>query len=591
MVCSQFEISILLHVYPCHLEGGTWRCREDMTRRIALSIRGVNYETYEETLSRFPNTLLGNSALRSSHWDEDSEAYYFDRSQYLFDAILFFYQSGGIIAKPEYIDDGEFQEELRFFGIIKEKPVSDAMNNGNFEMKKFIRILTTYNASSSWSKSFALFSTITIILSTVTFCLETVFNDFYDANIYNKKSKIKKKNNFSGEFIGYFFICETFYMAWFSLEYILRILGHPKKTKYIFSMLGLVDLLAVVPYFVTVSNALSKYEVARRVVKLLHIFRILKLSRFSKSLQLLGKSLYYCRGQISLLLIFFFINCFACGSILYSVERSIDPMSSTSLMDTIWFCIVSMTTVGYGDIVPRTSLGKLMAAVTILVGIIVLFHIFIPVYLSYFALLYEISVLKTLDTSEDENDPGAQDEDEYKKHRRKSISSSVRKSFASVGKASNVCISETVTRKQSLLSITEETVMRRFKYEYLRKISSLESPLTTSQKSLATSDISSTFHFNKTSSDKLSVRINTDTEDTWGLEVQTDIAKESPDIKKRPKVKERRLAVYEEPIFLQNGYETFYTKSKVRSSSLSVPCSMVNDEQHRKLSLNDRIDQ
>ena len=560
-----------------------------MTRRIALNIRGVNYETYEETLSRFPNTLLGNSALRKSHWDERNGMYYFDRNQYLFDSILFFYQSGGIIAKPDYIDDGEFQEELRYFGIIKEEPTIDTMNKGNFEMKEFLRTLTSSRASSIWSKSFSVLSTITIIISTITFCLETVFTDFYGTSINSNKKIIKRTKVFNeSSFDNYFFVCETIYMAWFTLEYILRMLGHPKRLKYLFSLLGLVDLLAIAPYFVVASNAFNKYDVVMRVVKLLQIFRILKISRFSKSLQLLGKSLYYCRGQISLVLLFFFINCFACGSVLYSVERSIDAKSNTSLMDTIWFCIVSMTTVGYGDIVPRTSLGKLMAAITILVGIIVLFHIFIPVYLSYFALLYEISVLKTLETNEGKNDADPQVEDEYKKHRRKSMSSSVRKSFASVSKSSTVCINETVTRKQSM-SFTEETVMRRVKYEYLRKISSIESPLTISQKSLEVSD-ASTIHFNKASSDKLSLRINVDTEEERSeVESQSDMKQESLDPKKQIKGKARRQAVYEQPNFTQSQYDDYCVKSKIRSSSLSIPCSLVNDERHRKLSLNDRM--
>ena len=559
-----------------------------MAKRIVLNIRGVNYETYEETLVRFPNTLLGNSALRKLHWDAKRGAYYFDRNHYLFDAILFFYQSGGIIAKPDCIDDGEFQEELRFFGIINDKPAAVEMNNNTFEVMSFLRQLTDYQSASSWSRSFALFSTITIILSTITFCLETVFTDLHDDGNNSKKTKFRIMMKSSSDSNNYFFICETIYMAWFSLEYLLRVLSHPARVNYIISIQGLVDLLAIVPYFVILSKAFDKYDVAKRVIKLVQILRILKISRFSKSLQLLGKSLYYCRGQISLLLMFFFINCFACGSVLYSVEKSFDPLSNTSLMDTIWFCVVSMTTVGYGDIVPQTSLGKLMAAITILVGIVILFHIFIPVYLSYFALLYEISVLNTLETNKDDGHPERQEEDEYKKHRRKSISSSVRKSIASVGNVSSVCINETVSRKQSA-SITEETVMRRFRYDYLRKLSSVESALSTSQKSIEVSE-TSPFHFNKISSDKLSVRTHADAEETTSdLGSHSETTKGSSESIKQTTIKARKKVVYEQPIFFENGYESLCVKRKVRSSSFSHASYLEDNGKQRKHSLSDRM--
>ena len=561
-----------------------------MTRRVVLNIRGVNYETYEETLSRFPNTLLGNSTSRKPYWDKDIDAYCFDRSQYLFDAILFFYQSGGIISKPEYIDDDVFQEELRFFGIIKDKQTSHGKTNGNFEIRKFLWLLTNSPSTSTWSKLFAIFSTITIVVSTITYCLETALIDFYETKYDGKKPNIKDESKLI--ISDYFFVCETIYVTWFALEYILRILGHPKKREYILSILGLVDLLAVVPYFVLVSKTINKCDVTKRTVKFLQIFRILKISRFNQSLQLLGQSLYYCKGQISLLLLFFFINCLACGSILYWVERSIDSHSTTSLMDTIWFCIISMTTVGYGDIVPRTSLGKLMAAITILVGIIVLFHIFIPVYLSYFALLYEISILQTLETSEEASDANSQEQDEYKMHRRKSIASSVKKSYASIGRTSSVCINETVTRKQSV-NVTEDTVMRRFKYDYLRKISSIESPLTTSQKSLEISD-ASIIHLGKTVCDQLSTSKSFNLrEENCGAEMQIDISSSnSPDLKTQIKMKGRRKAVYEQPTIIQRpmAHEKHHDERKIRSFSLSAPNHLVQEEKFRKFSLNHKND-
>lgn len=554
-----------------------------MTKRVALNIRGVYYETYEQTLSRFPNTLLGNMNLRKPYWDVRNEAFYFDRNQHLFDSILFFYQSGGIISKPECIDDDEFQDELRFFGIIKDQADIDMVNRGRLEVKEFIWLLTNFPTSSLWSKIFALLSTIVIIISTITYCMETAFISIHDTKVSNEKVNLNNNSQINlGIRVNYnFFIFETIYVAWFALEYVLRLVGHPNKTTYLFSLLGFVDLMAILPYFVLASKAINRFKAAIRTLKFLQIFRILKISRYNKSLQLLGKSLYYCKGQISLLLIFFFINCLACGSVLYWVERTIDSTSTTSLMDTIWFCIVSMTTVGYGDIVPRTSLGKLMAAITILVGIIILFHIFIPVYLSYFALLYEISVLRTLETNQNEEQIDTQEQDEYKNHRRKSISSSVRKSYASMGISSSVCVNEAATRRPSA-NMAEDTVMRKLKYEYLRKLSSIESPLSTSQKSLEVCD-TSVVYFNKVASEKPTMlQRDCNAEDEANAEndqVESSTVSKSPGNEMLTKRKGRRKAVYEQPSFSQKSTQVnTYTGSRARTPSFSIANEMTQSE-------------
>lgn len=554
--------------------------RKRMTGRVVLNIRGVNYETYEETLSRFPNTLLGNSTLRKTYWNNRNREYYFDRNNHAFDAILFFYQSGGIIAKPECIDDDEFQEELHFFGIIKEKPSRVMMNDEFWQWRTRLWLLTNHKTTSVWSKLFALFSTIMIISSTITYCLETSLTDERDKKNSHQRMEMNKQDQsgISRVMNDYFFIFETIYVTWFALEYILRIASHPRRVSYMFSLLGFVDFIAIVPYFILASRTMSHFNVVIRIVKFLQILRILKISRYNKSLQLLGKSLNYCKGQISLLLIFFFINCLACGSVLYWVERSIDSRSNTGLMDTIWFCIISMTTVGYGDIVPKTSLGKLVAAITILVGIIILFHIFIPVYLSYFALLYEISILKALETSEKEREE-SQEPDDYSVHRRKSISSSVRKSYASVGRAS-ICFHDTIARKQSM-NFTEDTVMRKFKYDYLRKISSIESSTTASQKSLEMCETPGPYM------KKITPEGNGNAKIAISENVQTTSNLDScrSAIESTMKVKGRKKAVYEQPTFLQRPVQEVDRK---RSYSFSTVKGSEEDNAFRKFSLHDK---
>eukprot|EP00112_Aurelia_sp_Birch-Aquarium-sp1_P017306 Seg3996.2 transcript_id=Seg3996.2/GoldUCD/mRNA.D3Y31 product="Potassium voltage-gated channel subfamily A member 2" protein_id=Seg3996.2/GoldUCD/D3Y31 len=543
-----------------------------MSIRVTLNIRGTCFETYESTLQRFPNTLLGNPILREPYFNAEKDEYCFDRSQYIFDTILFFYQSGGILAKPDYIDEEEFQDELRFFGILKDQSPINLPKTQKLKLRQRLWLLLEFPKSSIFAKIVARLSVIMIVISTLTYCMETTIEDLFQP----AKSKRKPKIIGSLPPDSFWYVLETFYAAWFALEYSLRIVSHPNKISFLMSVLGFVDLLAILPYICLVSGKLDHSEAATRTMRFLQIFRILKFSRYSKTLQLLGKSLYYCKGQISLLLVFFFINCLACGSILYWVERTMLPKPSASLMDTMWLCIISMTTVGYGDIVPQTSLGKLVCAVTILVGIVVLFHIFIPVYLSYFALLYEISILQSLEKSENEKQPESKQEEDMKRHRRMSISSSVRKSRASVvingmNRSPSVTARESISPGRKPSVCAKDEVMRKMKYDYIRRLSSSESPLTASQKSLEQNSFDAPFLSRKGSLlrsffDTPSELAETDDYASVFLETVTE--------QRRPKpaLKGRRKAVFEQPQIQPEAiqdYERLIANRDKRSVSFS----------------------
>eukprot|EP00794_Sanderia_malayensis_P010163 gene10163-11203_t len=441
-----------------------------MGRRLAFNIRGVYYETREETLMRFPNTLLGDPMLRAPFCNVENNQFYFDRSHQIFDTILFFYQSGGILAKPDNIDDTEFQDELRFFGIIKDPVAKNTPVPTYRKLREKLWMFMDCPSSSIPARVFACFSLLMIVISTVTYCLETVNIPPFKAH-HNFVTITGHLQTFS-----LWITLEFLYAGWFTIEYMLRCFTQPKRRTFIFSVLGLVDLAAILPFYGIIILVKYKIKTGVRLLRVVQIFRILKVTRYSTSLQLLGKSLYYCKGQISLLLVFFFINCLACGSVLYWIEKNASNSRTESIMDTLWFCIISMTTVGYGDIVPQTALGKIMASVTILVGIVALFHIFIPVYLSYFALLYELSYLTEIEKEElckeQEQMPQPQKHAKASGH-----SSSLRRPRPSVTTAPNLGKIDAYAQGKKASITTDDTFMRKIKYDYLRKISSTESPL------------------------------------------------------------------------------------------------------------------
>lgn len=164
---------------------------------------------------------------------------------------------------------------------------------------------------------------------------------------------------------------ELFVLEWiitisFSVEYIARILCVGTPAKYIFSFYGIVDFLSIIPtyigVFVTGTHSLSVI----RSLRLLRIFRILKLSQFIGEANLLIKSLKASKAKIIVFLVFVLSLTFILGSLMYIVES---PESGfTSIPRSIYWSIVTLTTVGYGDIAPATDLGQFIASVIMLIG-------------------------------------------------------------------------------------------------------------------------------------------------------------------------------------------------------------------------------
>ena len=152
----------------------------------------------------------------------------------------------------------------------------------------------------------------------------------------------------------------------FTIEYILRLISIRKPLKYVFSFLGIIDLLAIVPSYLSVFYTGAQALLVFRSLRLLRVFRIFKLTHFLSEMQFLGAAL---RGSLKKISIFMFIVLFLViilGSLMYLVEGRKNGF--TSIPDSIYWAIVTITTVGYGDISPATPMGKFIASVIMLIG-------------------------------------------------------------------------------------------------------------------------------------------------------------------------------------------------------------------------------
>ncbi|MEO6550004.1 MAG: ion transporter [Ferruginibacter sp.] len=163
-----------------------------------------------------------------------------------------------------------------------------------------------------------------------------------------------------------FFVLEWSFTALFTIEYILRLICIKKPWKYVFSFLGVIDLLAIIPSYLSIFFAGAQSLLVFRALRLLRIFRIFKLSHFLSEMQFLGGAIRGSLRKISIFMLVVLTLVIIMGSIMYLVEKGQNGF--TSIPDSIYWAIVTITTVGYGDISPATPTGKLVASIIMLMG-------------------------------------------------------------------------------------------------------------------------------------------------------------------------------------------------------------------------------
>ena len=165
-----------------------------------------------------------------------------------------------------------------------------------------------------------------------------------------------------------FVVLEWFFTILFTIEYILRIISVRKPWRYIFSFYGIVDLLAILPTYVGLFVPNAHELVVIRMLRLLRIFRVFKLVRFLGEADALKHAFYSSRHKIAVFLTAVLIIITIMAALMHVVEDNADNPQFSSLPQSMYWAVVTMTTVGYGDITPITPLGKFLSAVMMLIG-------------------------------------------------------------------------------------------------------------------------------------------------------------------------------------------------------------------------------
>ena len=162
----------------------------------------------------------------------------------------------------------------------------------------------------------------------------------------------------------HFIILDVVFLVLFSIEYALRVYIEPKKRDFVFSFYGLIDLIAILPSLFLVPG----FRVLR-ILRFLRIFRIFKATRFILAVDRLGAALREIQQELLALVILslMFVYLAACG--IHFFERNAQPEAFGSILDSMWWAVVTLTTIGYGDVYPTTSGGRLFTALVALVGV------------------------------------------------------------------------------------------------------------------------------------------------------------------------------------------------------------------------------
>ncbi|NXF63475.1 KCNA3 protein, partial [Ciccaba nigrolineata] len=328
--------------------------------RVAINVAGRRFETLGRTLRRFPDTLLGDPRRRRRYFDPQRREYFFDRHRGAFGAVLYYYQSGGRLRRPPDVPLDVFLEELRFYqlgaeaeGRLREAEgfgaeVAQPLPRGRFQRRAWL--LCEHPESSPAARAVAFLSVLVILVSIVVFCLETLPQFRAGGEGAAQVSRGQWRGAFglavlllSLLVLSSFIVILSFIILILTL--LVRLLASPSKAAFFRNAMNLIDLAAIAPYFVALGTELARQRGIGQPAMSLAILRVIRLVRVFRAFKLSRHAVYFAEAEDA-------------------------ATSFTSIPQAFWWAVVTMTTVGYGDMAPVTVGGKLVGSLCAIAGVL-----------------------------------------------------------------------------------------------------------------------------------------------------------------------------------------------------------------------------
>eukprot|EP00071_Canis_lupus_P049790 XP_022283347.1 potassium voltage-gated channel subfamily D member 2 isoform X2 [Canis lupus familiaris] len=371
---------------------------------IVLNVSGTRFQTWQDTLERYPDTLLGSSE-RDFFYHPESQQYFFDRDPDIFRHILNFYRTGKL-HYPRHECISAYDEELAFFGLIPEiigdccyeeykdrrrenaerlQDDADTDTGGESALPSMTARQRVWRAFENPHTS-----TMALVFYYVTgfFIAVSVIANVVETVPCGASPGHAKELPCGERYAVAFFCLDTACVMIFTVEYLLRLAAAPSRYRFVRSVMSIIDVVAILPYYIglvmTDNEDVSGAFVTLRVFR---VFRIFKFSRHSQGLRILGYTLKSCASELGFLLFSLTMAIIIFATVMFYAEKGSSASKFTSIPAAFWYTIVTMTTLGYGDMVPKTIAGKIFGSICSLSGVLVI-ALPVPVIVSNFSRIY-----------------------------------------------------------------------------------------------------------------------------------------------------------------------------------------------------------
>jgi len=339
------------------------------------------------------------------------EEYFFDRHRVTFESIFNYYLYGGKLKRPPSVADDIFLDECEFFEV-EEQVVKDYKQAEGYTetiheypdnpILAKIWGLFEYPETSKLAFFIGIVSVIATLVSIVTFTLETlprfhknctaeeleantfdedIHNQYADPYIYNSSQSYyyqppePKKKDF--DFEKFFFVIESLCNAWFTLEAVIRFISCPSKIGFWKDVKNIIDIIAIVPYYVAVGQMMSadaKCDTGNdfAFLRVIRLIRVFKLTKHSQGLQILLLTFQSSIEGLTLFVLTLMVCILVFSSTIYYCEIGEKDTMIKSIPGGFWWAVITMCTVGYGDVVPVGPYGKIVGTLCSLSGLLTL---------------------------------------------------------------------------------------------------------------------------------------------------------------------------------------------------------------------------